>query len=339
MKIGFDISQTAFIGGVATYTKELAKALSLRKDLEIVFFYTSLRKPYKGELANVKSLPIPPSLFQPVMNNWRFINIEQFIGKVDVFHSSDWVQPASSAKKVTTYHDVIPLKYPQWSVPSIIKVHKERLEKVEREIDYIIAVSESTKQDLLELTHIPAEKIEVIYEGVSENFKPQSESTKDEFRKKYNLPKEFVLAISGVGERRNLARVKDAVGDLPLVVSGELMPRPSDSQMPVLYSLAKVLLYPSLYEGFGLPVLESFACGVPVITSNVSALPEVGGDGACYVDPLNVDEITAKLKEVWADVDLRKELIAKGFKQVQKFSWQKSADTTVALYERLNDKQ
>src|SRR3989344_171095 len=178
IRIGMDISQLAHTGGVATYTRNLAEQLQKLQDLEMIFFYSSLRKPYHGEFKNVKKYRLPPTLFEMLFNRWRNVSIERFLGPLDIFHSSDWTQPPSKAKKVTTYHDVIPLKYPKWSHPKIVSVHKRRLFLVEKEIDFVIAVSESTKKDLMEVSNIPEEKIKVIYEGPIADFKPKSEEKK-----------------------------------------------------------------------------------------------------------------------------------------------------------------
>ena len=134
MRIGFDISQIAHPGGVATYTKSLAENLSKIKELEMVYFYSSLRRPFKGKLKGVKAFRLPPTLFEVLFNRVRNVPIEKFLGPLDIFHSSDWVQPPSKAKKVTTYHDVIPLKFPQWSHPKIVDVHKRRLKNAYQKV-------------------------------------------------------------------------------------------------------------------------------------------------------------------------------------------------------------
>lgn len=331
IKVGFDISQIIHPGGVASYTKNLAENLQKEKDLEMVFFFSSLRKRYHGDLKNVKKFRLPPSLFEVLFNRIRNVGIEKFIGPVDIFHSSDWVQPPSKAKKVTTYHDVIPLKFPKWSSPKIVAVHKRRLKIVEKEIDKVIAVSENTKKDLMEVSSLRPEQIEVIYEGVTENFKPALEKDKSEFLKKYKLPEKFILATGGVGERKNLVRIKEASKDFNLVISlkdiGVL-----DEELPLLYSSAQVLVYTSLYEGFGRPILEAMACGVPVITSNVSSMPEVAENAAVLVDPKNVDEIRKSIKAIMEDKDLKKELVKKGLKRVKKFTWEGAAQKTADLY-------
>lgn len=336
IKVGLDISQIAHLGGVSVYTQNLAEGLARSKNLEMVYFYSSLRKPYKNKFKNVKSFRLPPTLFEMLFNKWRNVNIERFIGPIDVFHSSDWIQPPTKAKKVTTFHDVVPIKFPQWSHPKIVSVHKRRLKLVEQEVDIVIAVSETTKKDLLELTKIPKEKIVVIYEGVSGDFRPYSQEKVSEFKEKMNLPNEFVLAIGGVGERRNLKRVKEASKKYKLVIPGVTIPWVSYSDLPLLYCSAKVLLYPSFYEGFGLPILEAMSCGVPVITSNVSSMPEVGGDASEYVNPESVIDIENKLRQVMEDGKKRDSMIKKGLIQSAKFSWQKCVEETEQVYRELS---
>lgn len=343
IKVGFDISQLAHQGGVNTYTRNLTAELAKIPDLEMGYFYSSLRQPYIGNLKNVKKFKLPPILFEVFFNRLRNVNIEKFIGSVDIFHSSDWVQPPSKAKKVTTYHDVVPLKFPQWSHPKIVAVHQRRLKIVEREIDQVIAVSQSTKADLLKVSKIPSAKITVIYEAAGKQFKPQSEKLVASFKKKYQLPDNFILAIGGVGERRNLNRVKAACKNYNLIIAGQTIPwLDSQTELPLLYSAATLLLYSSLYEGFGLPILEAQACGTPVITSNVSSMPEVAGQpaggSAILVDPLNQDDITKKVREVMEDLKLQTDLVKKGLENVKRFSWEKTALETAQIYRNLSSR-
>lgn len=331
MKVGIDISQIIHPGGVANYTKNLAAELQKDKSVDMVFFFSAFRKSYHGELKNVKKFRLPPSLFEVLFNRIRNVGIEKFIGPVDIFHSSDWVQPPSKAKKVTTYHDVIPLKFPRWSNPKIVSVHKRRIKIVEREIDKVIAVSNSTKNDLLEVSSLHPDQIEVIYEGVSSEFKAAAENEKDKFRKKHNLPEKFILAIGGVGERKNLEMIKEASKNFNLVIGLKDIEVP-DEELPLLYSSAQVLVYTTLYEGFGLPILEAMACGVPVVTSNISSMPEIAGNAAVLVDPKDVDEIRKSVEAIMKDKDLRNELVQKGLKRAMEFTWEKTAQKTVNLY-------
>lgn len=332
MRVGFDISQLAHKGGVVTYTQNLTQEFSKIKELDMVYFYSSLRKTYHGDLKNVKKYRLPPTLFEMLFNQWRNVEIERFLGQLNVFHSSDWTQPPTKAKKVTTYHDVIPLKYPQGSHPKIVAVHRRRLKIVEKEIDMVIAVSQATKKDLLEISSIPEEKITVIYEGPTADFKPQSEKEISQFKKKYNLPKQFILAIGGVGKRKNLERIKEACKNYNLVISGQTIPWLETEELELLYASADVLVYASLYEGFGLPILDAFSVGCPVITSKISSMPEIGGEAVMYVDPYNLEDIKEKLKLVLNDNNLRKSMIEKGFKRVKLFSWEKCARETAETY-------
>ncbi|MBI4036752.1 glycosyltransferase family 4 protein [Candidatus Daviesbacteria bacterium] len=335
MRVGFDISQIAHGGGVAVYTDELSKRLSKLKDLDMVFFYSLLRKTYKGSLANVKKFPIPPTITEALFNQWRFIPIEKFIGEIDVFHSNDWAQPPTKAKKITTMHDLVPILFPQWSHPKIIEVHKRRLNIVEREIDLVIAVSNSTKEDVCKLTSLERDKIVVIYEGVDKIFTPQNEKDEVEFKKKNNLPDKFVLAVGGVGERKNLKRIKEASKNYNLIILGRDIKKLKREELPLLYSSASILVYASLYEGFGLPIVEAMACGTPVITSDRSSMPEIGGEAAEYVNPENVEEISSKIKLVLEDRDLREKMRREGIEQARKFDWDKCARETAQVYRRV----
>ena len=334
MRVGFDISQVAHRGGVATYTSELTKELIRHKEIDWVFFYSSLRKKYQGELPKVKQFKIPPTILEIIFNDLRF-PIEKFIGEIDIYHSSDWMQPKTKAKKVTTIHDVIPLIYPEWSNPKIVKIHKKRLKLVEEDIDMVIAVSNSTKKDLLKISKIPEEKITVIYEGVSETYKIQTEKKVSEFKNKYKLPDKFFLAIGGIGERKNIKRIKEATQGFKLIVLGEDIPSLQVEEIPLLYSASEALIYTTLYEGFGLPILEAMACGTPVITSNVSSMPEIAGDAALFADPERIEDIKTKINLILRSEKKRVELIKKGLKQAEKFNWKKAAFETIDLYKAL----
>lgn len=335
IRVGMDISQIVHQGGVASYTGNLAHELNLKKDLDMVFFFSSLRKKYKGGLRNVKSYRLPPSIFEIFFNKIRNVSIEKFIGMVDIFHSSDWIQPPTNAIKVTTYHDVVPIKFPQWSHPSIVSVHKRRLNLVEKEIDIVIAVSNTTKNDLMEVSNIPSEKIRVIYEGPTKKFVKQDEENIKKFKQKYNLPDNFVLAIGGVGERKNLSRIKEAAKGKNLVITGVDIPWVDTEELDLLYQSADVLIYCSLYEGFGLPLVDAFYCGLPVITSNVSSMKEIAGDGALLVNPLGVEEIRKNLDLLLKDKQLRSDLIRKGTARSKEFSWEKCAQETEDVYKKL----
>jgi len=167
MKIGIDISQIVYEGtGVANYTKNLVESLlKIDKKNEYIFFFASLRKK-PPKLPHVRSFKIPPTILEFLWNRLHICPIEWFIGKVDVFFSSDWTQPPTiRAKKVTTIHDLSPWKYPETFHPKIVKVHQRRVKWVKKECDAIICDSQATKKDVIEILRIPEGKLKVIYPG------------------------------------------------------------------------------------------------------------------------------------------------------------------------------
>jgi glycosyltransferase involved in cell wall biosynthesis len=303
---------------------------SLRQQQALGKFINGLSKYRTTVRGNywARVLPIPPTLADFLWNRLHILPIERLIGRIDVFHSSDWTQPPSKAAKVTTIHDLAVLRYPETFHPKIVAVHKRRLWWVKKECDLVIAVSEATKKDIIELLGIPPRKIRVIYEGVEGKFKVQSSKFKVfKVKEKYKIKGDYILAYGGPA-RKNLKRVMDACEGFKVFVVGQ--PFVLDEDLPALYSGALCLAYPSLYEGFGLPILQAMSCGCPVVTSNVSSMPEVAGDAAVLVDPLSVESISEGIKKA---VKSRQMLVKRGFSQVKKFSWEKTARETLKVYE------
>lgn len=233
-----------------------------------------------------------------------------------------------------------------------------------RRADRFLAVSEFTKRDIIELLQVPADKIDVVHCACGEYFKPvQNEETLMAVRKKYNLPERLVLFVGNFNPRKNLERLMQAFdllkekADLPqhLVIAGEqgwkfdkkqalsgikhsseihFCGFVADADMPALYAAADLFVFPTLYEGFGIPVLEAQSCGAPVLTSNVSSLPEVAGTGAVYVDPYSVESIAAGMQRVLTDKELATQLREAGLKNGKRFSWQQSAERLNEIIER-----
>ena len=330
MKIGIDISQIVYGTGVSVYTQNLIENL-LKQDKknDYLLFGGSLRQKDKLQKFGAKVFSFPPTLADFVWNRLHVFPIENFLGPIDVFHSSDWTQPPTKAKKITTIHDLAVLRYPETFPPKIVSVHQRRLKWVKKEIDMIIAVSQATKKDIVELLAIPEEKIKVIYEAVGEDFQPQSLAKIEKIKKKYQIKGDYLLAFAGPA-RKNLKRIKKACKGFNLFIIGE--PYISKEDLPPLYSGARCLVYASLYEGFGLPILEAMKCGCPVVTSNVSSMPEVAGEAGILVDPLNVKNIAKGINQA---IKNRQELVNKGFAQVKKFSWEKTAKETLMVYQEV----
>ena len=363
MQICIDISQIVYPGGVARYARELVSNLleidsnneyilfgsSLRQQKTLKKFITSL-KPKNSHLTP-KLYPIPPTVLEFIFNQIHF-SIDPFIGKVDVLHTSDWTEPKSKAAKVTTIHDLAVFKFPKQFHQKIVEVHKRKLEWVRSECAKIIAVSENTKTDIIEFLKIPPEKIVVIYEAASKIFQPKSRQEQEKIKNKFGVKKNYILTVATKGARKNLARLFETFGqlrkdfDLNLVVVGDIEVSNgrdfivtgflADEDLAVLYSGSKVFVYPSLYEGFGLPVVEAMACGTPVVCSNISSLPEVGGKAAVYVNPTNTGDIQRGIKMV---LNLPGEeylaLKKKSLEQAREFSWEKTAQQTLKLYQEV----
>lgn len=370
MKIGIDISQLAYQGtGVATYTENLIiNLLKIDKVNEYVFFYSSLRQKLPSNLKslfiNLKSYNFPPLALELLWNRLHVIPIETFTGKLDVFHSSDWLEPPAKCPKVTTIHDLAIFKYPEVFAPKgghdILKNQKRKLSWVAKETKTIIAVSENTKRDIVEILKIPEERIKVVYEGTDRAYNIQQTTKEIEgTKKKYNIRGKYLLAVGTLEPRKNIRRVIEAFNilkpqfpDLSLVIVGKMgwgedfekcqmtndkcqikftgyVPK---EDLACLYQRAQVFVYPSLYEGFGLPVLDAMTSGCPVVTSNVSSLPEVVGDAGVLVDPNNVEDIAGGILKAMGNREL---LIKEGKTQVLKFSWEKTARETLAVYKEV----
>ncbi len=344
MKIGIDISQIVYAGtGVATYTRNLVTSLlAIDKKNEYILFGSTLRRQKDLKKFTKNVWPLPPTFLDILWNRLHVLPIETFIGKLDVFHSSDWTQPPTKAKKVSTIHDLIVYKYPESSHPQIIATQKRRLNWVKKECDLIIVDSLSTKKDCQEILGIQESRLRVIYPAVSEGFKPQSNAKVSAILRKYNLRPDYILAVGTREPRKNLQRVVAAAQktNSHLVIAGKFgwgedikgaqpLGYVPQEDLPALYCGAKCLVYPSLYEGFGIPVLEALACGCPVVTSKTGSLLEVAGDAAFYVNPESVEDIVEKLEVV------DQSLVKKGLVQAKKFSWEKTAKETLRVYEEV----
>jgi glycosyltransferase involved in cell wall biosynthesis len=353
MRVAIDVSQIVYGTGVSQYTIELVKnLLKIDKENEYILFAGALRR--KSDILKIfpqtKVFPIPPVLGDIIWNRFHTLPIEKLIGKVDVIHTSDWTEPPSSAFKVTTVHDLAPFLYPNLfprdSIRNIVDAHKAKLKLVGKETDRIIVPATATKKDLVELG-FKESIIRVIPESVSDIFKRLTEVRIEEVKRKHKIFGEYLLCV-GVDPRKNTERIIKAfehasVGkDLKIVFVGtpkymtvkesrnvRMIGRGIADEMPALYSGAKALVYASLYEGFGLPILEAFACGTPVVTSNISSMPEVAGDAAVLVDPYNVNSIAEGIKKA---LDGPKGLIEKGYSRVKAFSWEKTAKETLDVY-------
>jgi glycosyltransferase involved in cell wall biosynthesis len=279
----------------------------------------------------------------------------------DVFHAPHYVLPPGvHCRSVVTIHDCIHLMFPQY-LPSRAAYAYARatMWAAARRSDRILTVSEASKRDILHFFNVPPEKIVVVYNAIDEHFRnTPPEDTVARVRERYQLDHKFVLYVGNIKPHKNLVRLIEAFDelrkhgfeDLKLLIIGALrravhrhklhkhvrfLGYLSDETLAVLYRLASAFVFPSLYEGFGLPPLEAMASGTPVVTSNVSSLPEVTGDAAVLVDPYDVDSIVEGLRRVLSDPALAAELGRRGQERAREFSWARSVEKTRQVYQEL----
>jgi glycosyltransferase involved in cell wall biosynthesis len=366
MRVGIDISQSVYEGtGSGRYVVELVNEL-LRNDSanEYILFGSAMRRmsDLKSRKYNTKTsfFPFPPKFFEFVWNKWHVLPFEMFTGKVDVYHSSDWSQAPSRAKKVTTIHDVMPFLFPTRFHPRIVEAHRERWKWIEKEVDNIIVDAQSTKVDVCSLFKIDPSRVVVIPLGCDERFFNAKKNLEKiaQVQKKYQLEK-YILAVGTLEPRKNMARLVEAFGkidrelqqDYKLVIVGKkawaealgqqenmlLTGYVEDADLPYLYAGAKCFVMPSLYEGFGLPVLEAMAAGVPVICSHKSSLPEIGGDDVHYIeDAESVDSIRIVLEHVLTSEEYElAEVAESAYNRAKQFTWERTAKETLEVYKKL----
>jgi glycosyltransferase involved in cell wall biosynthesis len=358
MKITIDVSQMAYSGtGVGRYTFELVKALltqpskhefilwaGVRKQR---FYFESLQKTAPWNKATWVYSHLSPKL-AGVLFNYSPLHLEYLSGETDLIHLSDWTAPVTRVPTVTTIHDLAYAKYPETVHPLIRHTQSLRLSRIVKHGNHIIADSMSTKNDLIEKYQLNDSLIDVVYPGLSQDYYPRSGEEIERVKTKYNLPAKFILCLGTQEPRKNLERLITATTNhsLPLVIAGKYgwgkkIENPShvtvlgfvdEADLPALYSSSTVFCYPSLYEGFGFPVLEAMACGTPVVTSNISSLPEVTGDAAVLVDPLSIEAIRSGIDQ---SLELSENMIKKGIRQAKKFSWDNTATQVMSIYEKL----
>lgn len=282
----------------------------------------------------------------------------------DIFHGLSGELPLKWSKepikKIVTIHDLIFVRYPQYYSFFDRKIHLWKFKKAANSVDKIIAISEQTKKDIIEFLKVPESKIEVIYQGCHKAFKEQqSDDFIQQTKLKFNLPERFILNVGTIEDRKNLFNVVKAIQDteIPLVVVGKktkyfqkianfiqknkmekqihFLEGVSMDELAVIYKLADIFVYPSFFEGFGIPVIEALFSKTVTITSNTSCLPEAGGPDSVYIDPENYLDIQAKIKFLWDNESERKRRADKGFEFVQKFNDEPIANELMNLYRKI----
>ncbi len=315
----------------------------------LAFAPTSLRGPrrIRAALAEIDAetrlVPLPAS--HALRTGWSRLGwpaVERIAGRLDVFHYSDWMYPAQrSGVRATTIHDLVPLHHPDWCTARTRAMHGGKYADAARTCDVVVTNSRYTADDVAETLGIAADRLVVAHPGVDERFRPEGPSR--------NLGGPYVLGLGTLEPRKNLSRLVEAWrlldgelalalaggagwGDQPLLDDARILALGyiPDAAVPELYRGASVFVYPSLFEGFGMPVVEAMACGTPVVASGHPSLDEACGDAAVRVDPLDAEAIAAGLAEA---LSRRDELVALGLEHARRFTWQAAGGTMLAAYE------
>lgn len=372
MQVSIDISPAVNgKAGLGRYAQSLALEL-VRQHPQSIHLFSNIADD--GELSEVFA-DTPRTTIKMGYKPWRLailsgqitsMRFERLLPKgIELFHSTEHLLlPTRRIPAVLTVHDLIFKLFPEYHKRLNYSFLNFAMPIFARRAEHIIAVSQSTKDDLITHYRIPEDKITVIYEAAAPHFEPPSEEQLKHVQQKYSLPNQYVVTVGTIEPRKNLARLVEAVArlridwpDLYLVVVGSdgwltdyfydalakndaysFVVRPGyipDEDLPALIAGAQVSVTPSLYEGFGLPVLEAMAVGVPVACSNVSSLPEIAGDAAVFFDPYSVDAIMAAIQQIMQYDDLSREMIQRGMSRASEFSWERAAQETWAVYKKV----
>lgn len=323
-----------------------------------------------AEHPNVRAIPIPlsPRRLTQIWQRLRApLPVELFTGRVDILHAPDFVLPPTRARTLLTVHDLSFLVHPELTVPSMVRYLSSAVPRSVRRANHILADSEATKRDLVRLLHADPSRTSVVYPGLSSGFGPVTPELAAHVRAKLKLPERFLVFVSTFSPRKNVVRLIEAFAaltqnnaiapDVALVLSGqrgwmdeqifEAIEHANlgdrlrwvrfldDADLPAVYNLATATVYPSLYEGFGLPALEALACGSPVVTANNSSLPEVVGEAAVLIEATSVASIASGIERVLNDGALREQLRVAGFQQARHFTWEAAAQQVLACYSRI----
>ena len=385
MRIGFDAKRAYHNGtGLGHYSRTLIQALAEGYPThEYFLFNPKTPAPYTFDHPSIREI-LPTGLFSKIYSSaWRSSWVTkdlQALG-INLYHGLSHEIPfgieKTEIKSVVTMHDLIPERHPEQYAAWDVYIYKKKFRFACEKADHIIAISNQTKEDIINYYGIHPDKITVCYQSCNASFaQTVTEQQKEIIRKKYNLPAKYFLSVGSIIERKNLLLIIKAmqelkgVLDIPLVVIGDggkykqqvkelikefglehhviFLSEQDTAQdlgykkaidFPAIYQMAIALIYPSFFEGFGIPVLEGLWSNVPVITSNVSCLPEAGGKGAYYVNPNSSEELATAMKRIYLDTDLANTLKQLGAAHAHNFTPANCAENVMNVYLNVMNKK
>ena len=370
MAIYLDVSAAVHgRAGLGRYAANLARALSNIAADRLALFYNR-----SGEMHLLVGLEhLPARSVHAGYKPWRMavwlgqlarVGFNCLVPDAELFHATEHLlMPLRGVSTVLTVHDLIFHLFPEHHKPLNYWYLNLALPLYCQRATAIIAVSEATRRDLVRCWGLDPARITVVHEAADPRFRPASPESIATVRQRYGLPPRFLVTVGVIEPRKNLARLLDALAilrrdeDVHLVIVGgkgwltseffrklEAFPHRRavtltgyvpDEDLPAVYSAATLCVQPSLYEGFGLPLLEAMACGVPLVCSQASSFPEIGGDAARYFAPTDAEDMAETIRSVWHDEALRAEMRTRGLAQAARFSWARAARETMAVYERV----
>ncbi len=370
MKIGFDAKRAFFnVSGLGNYSRNLLRALkSYFPDNEYIL-YTPSKKTSLFDYKNQGFIVHEPGglLDKTFKSYWRSFSLAKQAGsdRLDIYHGLSHELPyniqKTGIKTVVTIHDLIFLRFPELYKPVDRKIYNRKFKYACEIADLVISVSKQTADDIKQFFGIDESRIKVIYQGCNPVFRKELDNTaRQEIIKKYGFPESYILYVGTIEERKNLLSLIKAIDigkiDFPLVVIGNrtgyfkrindyiernkvkniyFLETISNDELPAIYQHAEVFVYPSVFEGFGIPVIESLYSKTPVITSRHGCFPEAGGPSSVYVDPGNIEELSEAIKKVTEDSAQRQKMIEDGYNYAQNFNDDIVAKNIMSAYKNL----
>lgn len=366
MRIGFDAKRYFHNNtGLGNYSRDLVRILSQYFPENFYFLYNPKPNKERSKLLNPKNTieKLPTSwMTRKLKSLWRTFGVNKQIRKdnLDIYHGLSGEIPIGlpkNVKSIVTIHDLIFMRYPQLYSFFDRKIHFWKFRYAAQKADCVIAISEQTKQDIIKFLKINPEKIKVVYQGCADVFKENfSSEEKKSVRKKFNLPEKFVLNVGTIEERKNALTIVKAIKDLDvkLVLVGRKtkyyqkieeyvqnnllqdkiihLKGISQRELAVVYQLATVMVYPSVFEGFGIPIIEALFSKTPVITTNSGVFPEAGGENSLYTNPSDENELRQKIELLLHNSELRNSIAEKGYQYAQKFTDENIAKNLMEIY-------
>jgi glycosyltransferase involved in cell wall biosynthesis len=370
MKIGYEAKRVFHNRtGLGNYSRDLIRMLSSYYPENQYVLYNP--KPTVNGLFAVNNTTVlernPKGFWAKKFKDvWRQKGVVKDLvhDKIEIYHGLSGELPSGlkqhKIKSVVTIHDLIFMRYPEFYSFFDRKIHFYKFKKAAQQADLIIAISEQTKKDVVHFLGIPELKIKVIYQGCQAVFKETfTEEEKNNVAIKYKLPKEFILNVGTIESRKNVLSVVKAIKEVNthlVIIGGEtkyttavkkyisenhlenkvtFLKRLNGKELAITYQLATIFVYPSLFEGFGIPIIEALYSKTPVITTNSGVFPEAAGPDSIYVDPEDITEIKLKIERLLADENLRNDISEKGFTFVQQFNDKTIAEQVMSIYKSL----